>query len=168
MALAWPEGERLLEDEFDHSVAPHRVCSRQGWDDRQPHSYLGAVWPSGSLTVEALPAVGPAWWPVSDLATDVADDSHEEPCFVSSSGLMLLPASVRHRWNLDDGGPVEVVDLGFAVLALPPGAGPRLLDAQRDAAAYQVNPLSSQELSLMDVEHWAPAEDWSDWADATR
>ena len=42
------------------------------------------------------------------------------------------------------------------------------LAAQRDAAAYEANPLSPQELSLMDVERWAPAEDWSDWADATR
>ncbi len=42
------------------------------------------------------------------------------------------------------------------------------LAAQRDAAAYETNPLSPQELSLMEVERWAPAEDWSDWADATR
>lgn len=42
------------------------------------------------------------------------------------------------------------------------------LAAQRDAAAYEANPLSPQELSLMDVERWAPAEDWADWADATR
>ena len=42
------------------------------------------------------------------------------------------------------------------------------LAAQRDAAAYEANPLSPQELSLMDVERWASAEDWSDWADATR
>ena len=42
------------------------------------------------------------------------------------------------------------------------------LAAQRDAAAYEANPLSPQELSLMDVERWSPAEDWSDWVDATR
>lgn len=42
------------------------------------------------------------------------------------------------------------------------------LDAQRDADTYEANPLSPQELSLTEVEHWAPAEDWSDWADATR
>ena len=42
------------------------------------------------------------------------------------------------------------------------------LASQRDVAAYEANPLSPQELSLMDVERWAPAEDWSDWADATR
>ena len=46
---------------------------------------------------------------------------------VSSSGQMSLPASARHRWNLDDGGPVDVIDLGFGVLTVPNGAGRRLL-----------------------------------------
>ena len=46
---------------------------------------------------------------------------------VSSSGQMSLPAAARRRWDLDDGGPVDVVDLGFAVLTLPRGRGPRLL-----------------------------------------
>ena len=46
---------------------------------------------------------------------------------VSSSGQMSLPAAVRHRWDLNDGGPVDVVDLGFAVLTLPRGEGRRLL-----------------------------------------
>jgi bifunctional DNA-binding transcriptional regulator/antitoxin component of YhaV-PrlF toxin-antitoxin module len=47
---------------------------------------------------------------------------------VSSSGQMSLPAGARHRWNLDDGGPVEVIDLGFGVLTVPKGSGRRLLD----------------------------------------
>ena len=46
---------------------------------------------------------------------------------VSSSGQMSLPAAARHRWDLDGGGPVDVVDLGFAVLTLPRGEGRRLL-----------------------------------------
>ena len=56
---------------------------------------------------------------------------------MSSSGQMCLPAQVRHRWNLDDGGPVDVLDLGFGVLAqkakaptgtaVPKGEGRRLL-----------------------------------------
>ncbi len=46
---------------------------------------------------------------------------------VSSSGQMSLPAAARHRWNLDDGGPVDVVDLGFGVLTVPRGEGRRLL-----------------------------------------
>jgi len=46
---------------------------------------------------------------------------------VSSSGQMSLPASARHRWRLDDGGPVDVIDLGFGVLTVPKGEGRRLL-----------------------------------------
>jgi bifunctional DNA-binding transcriptional regulator/antitoxin component of YhaV-PrlF toxin-antitoxin module len=46
---------------------------------------------------------------------------------VSSSGQMSLPASARHRWNLDHGGPVDVIDLGFGVLTVPRGEGGRLL-----------------------------------------
>jgi len=41
---------------------------------------------------------------------------------------MSLPAGARHRWNLDGGGPVDVIDLGFGVLTLPKGTGRRLLD----------------------------------------
>lgn len=47
---------------------------------------------------------------------------------VSSSGQMSLPASARHRWHLDDGGPVDVIDLGFGVLVAPHGSGRRLLN----------------------------------------
>lgn len=46
---------------------------------------------------------------------------------VSSSGQMSLPAAARHRWDLDEGGPVDVLDLGFGVLTLPVGQGRRLL-----------------------------------------
>jgi bifunctional DNA-binding transcriptional regulator/antitoxin component of YhaV-PrlF toxin-antitoxin module len=46
---------------------------------------------------------------------------------VSSSGQMSLPASARHRWGLDHGGPVDVLDLGFGVLTMPKGEGRRLL-----------------------------------------
>ena len=58
---------------------------------------------------------------------------------VSSSGQMSLPAAARHRWNLDDGGPVDVIDLGFGVLTVPKGAGRRLLDdllSRDDHAAF--------------------------------
>jgi bifunctional DNA-binding transcriptional regulator/antitoxin component of YhaV-PrlF toxin-antitoxin module len=46
---------------------------------------------------------------------------------VSSSGQMSLPAAARHRWNLDSGGPVDVIDLGFGVLTVPKGVGRKLL-----------------------------------------
>lgn len=47
---------------------------------------------------------------------------------VSSSGQMSLPAVVRHRWQLDDGGQVDVIDLGFGVLTIPAGTAGRILD----------------------------------------
>jgi hypothetical protein len=46
---------------------------------------------------------------------------------VSTSGQMSVPAAVRHRWGLDHGGRVTVVDLGDAVVLLPPGGHQRLL-----------------------------------------
>jgi len=47
---------------------------------------------------------------------------------VSKSGQISVPADVRRRWGLTDGGRVTVVDLGDAVVLLPPGARQRLLD----------------------------------------
>ena len=47
---------------------------------------------------------------------------------VSASGQMSLPAAARHRWKLDGGGNVEVIDLGFGVLTVPAGEAGRLLD----------------------------------------
>jgi bifunctional DNA-binding transcriptional regulator/antitoxin component of YhaV-PrlF toxin-antitoxin module len=47
---------------------------------------------------------------------------------VSSSGQLSLPAAARRRWHLDKGGPVEVIDLGFAVMTLPKGQARRLLN----------------------------------------
>lgn len=46
---------------------------------------------------------------------------------VSASGQVSLPAAVRHRWHLDRGGPVDVIDLGFGVLTVPKGKGRHLL-----------------------------------------
>jgi bifunctional DNA-binding transcriptional regulator/antitoxin component of YhaV-PrlF toxin-antitoxin module len=47
---------------------------------------------------------------------------------VSPSGRMSLPASVRRRWHLEQGGRVDVIDLGFGVLTVPAGQAGRLLD----------------------------------------
>lgn len=55
---------------------------------------------------------------------------------VSSSGQMSLPAAVRHRWKLDDGGLVDVIDLGFGVLTVPAGGARRLLDEILPADAH--------------------------------
>ena len=63
---------------------------------------------------------------------------------MSASGQMSLPAGARHRWHLDDGGPVDVIDLGFGVLTLPKGAGRKLLDdlVSRDQHALFVRSLN--------------------------
>jgi hypothetical protein len=49
---------------------------------------------------------------------------------------MSLPAAVRHRWSLERGGRVDLIDLGFGVLAVPAGDAPRLLDAILPADAH--------------------------------
>lgn len=40
---------------------------------------------------------------------------------VSSRGQMSLPASARHRWGVEDGGQVGVIDLDGALLLVPGG-----------------------------------------------
>ena len=40
---------------------------------------------------------------------------------------MSVPAAVRHQWGLHNGGRVTVVDLGDAVILLPPGGRQQLL-----------------------------------------
>ena len=46
---------------------------------------------------------------------------------VSSSGQMSVPAAVRRRWGLTEGGRLTVIDLGDAVVLLPSGGPQRLL-----------------------------------------
>jgi len=36
---------------------------------------------------------------------------------------MALPAEARRRWNMADGGAVEVADLGDALVIVPAGRG---------------------------------------------
>lgn len=42
------------------------------------------------------------------------------------------------------------------------------LASERDAHTWQASPLTPEEQSLTAIEHWGPAEDWADWADAAR
>jgi bifunctional DNA-binding transcriptional regulator/antitoxin component of YhaV-PrlF toxin-antitoxin module len=56
---------------------------------------------------------------------------------VSTSGQMSVPAAVRHRWGLDQGGRVTVVDLGEAVVLLPLGARQRLLGQALSGDAHR-------------------------------
>jgi bifunctional DNA-binding transcriptional regulator/antitoxin component of YhaV-PrlF toxin-antitoxin module len=68
---------------------------------------------------------------------------------VSASGQMSLPAEARHRWHLDAGGPVEVVDLGFGVLTVPVGQGERLFRdlLSREEQAFFVAALDDPDLA---------------------
>ena len=45
---------------------------------------------------------------------------------VSSRGQTSLPAELRHRWAIEDGGEIAFIDLGGAALIVPGG-----LDAAR-------------------------------------
>jgi bifunctional DNA-binding transcriptional regulator/antitoxin component of YhaV-PrlF toxin-antitoxin module len=58
---------------------------------------------------------------------------------VSTSGQLSLPAAVRRRWDLVDGGLVDVVDLGFGVLTVPAGTAGRLLDSVLPAEVHYAN-----------------------------
>ncbi len=58
---------------------------------------------------------------------------------MSSSGQLSLPAAVRRRWHLVDGGQVEVIDLGFGVLTVPAGQAGRLLDMVLPAEVHYQN-----------------------------
>jgi bifunctional DNA-binding transcriptional regulator/antitoxin component of YhaV-PrlF toxin-antitoxin module len=40
---------------------------------------------------------------------------------VSHRGQTNLPAELRHRWGIDDGGEVGIIDLGDAALIVPGG-----------------------------------------------
>lgn len=42
---------------------------------------------------------------------------------VSDRGQMALPAETRRRWNLSEGGSVDVADLGTALVIVPADRG---------------------------------------------
>lgn len=42
------------------------------------------------------------------------------------------------------------------------------LASEQDAVTWAAQPLSPDESAISQIADWGPAEDWSDWADATR
>lgn len=59
---------------------------------------------------------------------------------VSERGQMALPAEARRRWNLTDGGAVEVADVGDALVIVPAARGGLrglVRAAVDDAGGYQ-------------------------------
>ena len=58
---------------------------------------------------------------------------------VSGRGQMALPAETRRRWDLTDGGSVEIADLGHALVIVPAGRGglrALVRSAVQDAGGY--------------------------------
>jgi AbrB family looped-hinge helix DNA binding protein len=55
---------------------------------------------------------------------------------VSRSGQMSVPADVRRRWGIAEGGRVTVIDLGDAVVLLPTDTKQRILDAAWSATDH--------------------------------
>lgn len=41
------------------------------------------------------------------------------------------------------------------------------LASEQDAATWELQPLTNAEAALADIADWGPAEEWSDWIDAT-
>ena len=50
---------------------------------------------------------------------------------VSHRGQTSLPAALRHRWGIDGGGEVGIVDLGDAALIVPGGVAPAREELRR-------------------------------------
>lgn len=50
---------------------------------------------------------------------------------VSHRGQTSLPAELRHRWGIDDGGEVGFIDLGNAALIVPGGVAAARAELRR-------------------------------------
>ena len=72
---------------------------------------------------------------------------------VSHRGQASLPATLRHRWGIEDGGEVAFVDLGDAALVLPGGiaaARRELRNKLIDAGAYEAGVAALTDPDLAD------------------
>ena len=64
---------------------------------------------------------------------------------VSQRGQTSLPAVLRHRWGIEDGGEVAILDLGDAALVVPGGMSAakaelrRVLAERYDAGLAEVD-----------------------------
>jgi len=72
---------------------------------------------------------------------------------VSHRGQTSLPAELRHRWGIEDGGEVAFVDLGDAALVLPGGPEAALSELRRRLVrdgAYEAGVASMTDPDLAD------------------
>jgi hypothetical protein len=84
------------------------------------------VTPSAA-TASSILIYGFTWYDYSSPSVKGTIMGTPAEFLVSTSGQMSVPAAVRHRWGLEHGGRVTVVDLGDAVILLPPGGRQKLL-----------------------------------------
>jgi AbrB family looped-hinge helix DNA binding protein len=84
---------------------------------------------------------------------------------VSARGQLSLPAEARRRWGLEEGGPVEIVDLGDAALLVPGGFGAAVelpptigLVSLRDLSWPMAEILTSISANLLTLEALAAAQ----------
>jgi len=69
---------------------------------------------------------------------------------VSNRGQTSLPAELRHRWGIDEGGDVGFIDLGDAALIVPGGvavARSELRRVLRDRYSAGVGALNDPDLA---------------------
>jgi bifunctional DNA-binding transcriptional regulator/antitoxin component of YhaV-PrlF toxin-antitoxin module len=64
---------------------------------------------------------------------------------VSHRGQTSLPAELRHRWGIDDGGEVGFIDLGEAALVVPGGVSVARRELRRVLAERYEHGLDSLE-----------------------
>lgn len=72
---------------------------------------------------------------------------------VSHRGQTSLPAGLRHRWGIEDGGEVAFVDLGDAALVLPGGEKAARAELRRrlvNDGAYEVGVAALTDPDLAD------------------
>lgn len=70
---------------------------------------------------------------------------------VSHRGQTSLPAELRHRWGIDDGGEVGFIDLGDAALVVPGGVSGARRELRRVLAErYEQGLASIEESELAD------------------
>ena len=70
---------------------------------------------------------------------------------VSHRGQTSLPAELRHRWGIGDGGEVGFIDLGDAALVVPGGVAAAQLELHRVLAErYEIGLVSLDDPDLAD------------------
>ncbi len=62
---------------------------------------------------------------------------------ISHRGQTSLPADLRHRWGLEDGGEIGFIDLGDSALIVPGGTGPARTELRRVLGDRYDNGLST-------------------------